>query len=206
LPALRAHRPKPIDTPDQRDRAGERRRPTDTIAAFVMARVQQALGQTVIIENVGGASGTIATGRVARADPDGYTLIIGGVNHFRRQRRGLPAELRSVEGLSPISMLRVGADADLSRNSLPATNLKELLVWLKANPDTVTFGTGGLRAHRTSPACRCRKRPATSFSSYRSVARLRHCQSVARGQLTSSSTRLRRAIDRAPAVAHAPTP
>ena len=56
--------------------------PTDTIARIVTARMQQALGQSIIIENVGGASGTIATGKVTRADPDGYTLIIGGVNHF----------------------------------------------------------------------------------------------------------------------------
>src|SRR4029077_17843877 len=55
--------------------------PTDTIGRIVMARAQQILGQTIIIENVGGASGTIGTGRVVRADPDGYTLGIGGAEH-----------------------------------------------------------------------------------------------------------------------------
>jgi len=118
--------------------------PTDTIGRIVMARVQQALGQTVIIENVGGASGTIATGRVARADPDGYTLIIGGVNHFVVNGAVYPLNYDLLKDFAPISMLASGPMLILSRNSLPATNLKELLVWLKANPETVTFGTGGL--------------------------------------------------------------
>ena len=56
--------------------------PTDTIARIVMARAQQLLGQTIVVENVGGASGTIGTGRVVRAEPDGYTIGIGGVNHY----------------------------------------------------------------------------------------------------------------------------
>ena len=118
--------------------------PTDTIGRIVMARVQQALGQTVIIENIGGASGTIATGRVVRADPDGYTLIIGGVNHFVVNGAVYPLNYDLLKDFEPISMLASGPMLILSRSSLPATNLQELLAWLKANPDTVTFGTGGL--------------------------------------------------------------
>jgi tripartite-type tricarboxylate transporter receptor subunit TctC len=118
--------------------------PTDTIGRIVMARVQQALGQTVIIENVGGASGTIATGRVVRADPDGYTLIIGGVNHFVVNGAVYPLAYDLLKDFEPISMLATGPMLILSRNSLPAKNLAELIAWLKANPDSVTFGTGGL--------------------------------------------------------------
>jgi tripartite-type tricarboxylate transporter receptor subunit TctC len=118
--------------------------PTDTIGRIVMARVQQALGQTVVMENIGGASGTLATGRVARADPDGYTLIIGGVNHFVVNGAVYPLNYDLLKDFEPISMLAAGPMLILSRTSLPATNLKELLAWLKANPDTVTFGTGGL--------------------------------------------------------------
>src|SRR2546421_10643476 len=56
--------------------------PTDTIGRIVMQRAQQLLGQTIVIENIGGASGTIGTGRVARADPDGYTIRNGGPHHY----------------------------------------------------------------------------------------------------------------------------
>ena len=118
--------------------------PTDTIARIVMARAQQTLGQTIVIENVGGASGTIGTGRVVRADPDGYALIVGGLNHFVVNGAVYPLNYDLLKDFEPISMLATGPMLILSRNSLPAKNLQELIAWLKANPDTVTFGTGGL--------------------------------------------------------------
>jgi tripartite-type tricarboxylate transporter receptor subunit TctC len=118
--------------------------PTDTIGRIVMARVQQTLGQTIIIENVGGASGTIATSRVVRADPDGYTLIIGGVNHFVVNGAVYPLTYDLVQDFAPISMLAAGPMLVMSRKSLPAKNLAELIAWLKAKPEGVTFGTGGL--------------------------------------------------------------
>ncbi len=117
--------------------------PTDTIARIVTARMQQALGQSIIIENVGGASGTIATGKVTRADPDGYTLIIGGVNHFVVNGAVYPLAYNLVNDFEPISMLSTGPMLIMSRNSLPANNLAELIAWLKANPDKATEGTGG---------------------------------------------------------------
>ena len=118
--------------------------PTDTIGRIVMARAQQILGQTIIIENVGGASGTIGTGRVVRADPDGYTLGIGGPNHYVVNASVYPLSYDLLKDFEPISMLANGPMLIMSRNSLPAKNLAELIAWLKANPDTVTFGTGGL--------------------------------------------------------------
>src|SRR4029079_17270650 len=118
--------------------------PTDTIARIVMARAQQTLGQTIIIENVGGASGTIATGRVVRAEPDGYALIIGGVNHFVVNGAVYPLNYDLLKDFEPISMLSTGPMLIMSRTTLPAQNLQELITWLKANPENVTFGTGGL--------------------------------------------------------------
>jgi tripartite-type tricarboxylate transporter receptor subunit TctC len=118
--------------------------PTDTIGRIVMARAQQILGQTIIIENVGGASGTIGTGRVVRADPDGYTLGIGGPNHYVINASVYPLNYDTLKDFEPISMLSNGPMLIMSRNSLPATNLVELIAWLKANPENVTFGTGGL--------------------------------------------------------------
>jgi len=118
--------------------------PTDTIGRIVMARAQQLLGQTIIIENVGGASGTIGTGRVVRADPDGYTIGIGGPNHYVVNQSVYPLTYDTLKDFEPISMLANGPMLIMSRNSLPAKNLAELVTWLKANPDNVTFGTGGL--------------------------------------------------------------
>jgi tripartite-type tricarboxylate transporter receptor subunit TctC len=118
--------------------------PTDTIARIVMARAQQILGQTIIIENVGGASGTIGTGRVVRAEPDGYTIGIGGPNHYVVNASVYPLNYDLLNDFAPISMLSNGPMLIMSRNSLPAKNLAELVTWLKANPDSVTFGTGGL--------------------------------------------------------------
>ena len=114
--------------------------PTDTIGRIVMARAQQLLGQTIVIENVGGASGTIGTGRVVRADPDGYTIGIGGVNHYVVNASVYPLTYDTLKDFEPISMLANGPMLIMSRNSLPAKNLAELITWLKANPDNVTFG------------------------------------------------------------------
>ena len=118
--------------------------PTDTIGRIVMARAQQLLGQTIVVENVGGASGTIGTGRVVRADPDGYTIGIGGVNHYVVNASVYPLGYDTLKDFEPISMLSNGPMLILSRNSVPAKNLAELIAWLKANRDGVTFGTGGL--------------------------------------------------------------
>jgi tripartite-type tricarboxylate transporter receptor subunit TctC len=118
--------------------------PTDTIGRIVMARAQQLLGQTIVVENVGGASGTIGTGRVVRADPDGYTIGIGGPNHYVVNQSVYTLNYDTLNDFAPISMLSNGPMLIMSRNSLPAKDLKELVTWLKANPDTVTFGTGGL--------------------------------------------------------------
>src|SRR3979490_3074184 len=65
--------------------------PTDTIGALLLERMQASLGQSVVVENVAGAGGTIATGRVARAAPDGYTICIGGWDHFGRTGAAYPA-------------------------------------------------------------------------------------------------------------------
>jgi len=118
--------------------------PTDTIGRIIAQHMQTTLGQTIVIENVGGASGTIGTNRVVRATPDGYTIGIGGVNHYVVNGAVYPLQYDFLKDFLPISMLASGPQLVLSRNNLPATNFKELLAWLKANPDGVTFATGGV--------------------------------------------------------------
>ena len=118
--------------------------PTDTIGRIVAQHMQETLGQSIIIENVGGASGTIGTGRLMRSRPDGYIIGIGGVNHYVVNGAVYPLQYDLVKGFEPISMIATGPQLILSRNTLPAKDLKELLAWLKSNPDNVTFATGGV--------------------------------------------------------------
>ena len=118
--------------------------PASAGGRIVMQRAQQLLGQTIVIENIGGASGTIGTGRVARADPDGYTIGIGGPNHYVVNSSVYTLPYDTLKDFEPISLLSNGPMIIMSRNSLPAKNLSELVAWLKAQGDNVTFGTGGL--------------------------------------------------------------
>src|ERR1043165_2312214 len=106
--------------------------PTDTIGRILMQRAQQILGANIIIENVGGASGTIGTGRLVRADPDGYTIGIGGPNHYVVNASVYPLTYHTLKDFEPISLLSNGPMIIMSRNSLTAHNLPELVAWLKS--------------------------------------------------------------------------
>ena len=118
--------------------------PTDNIGRILAQRMQTSLGQNVIIENVSGASGTIGTTRVARAAPDGYTIGIGGWNHYvvNGAIYALPYDL--LTDFEPVSLLAAGPQVIVAKKAIPANNLRELIAWLKANADNVSFGTGGL--------------------------------------------------------------
>ncbi len=120
--------------------------PTDTIGRILAQRMQVTLGQNVIIENVGGASGTLGTGRVVRAPPDGYTIGLGGWNHYVVNGAVYPLQYDLLNDFAPVSLIAAGPQLILSKKDIPANTLQELIAWLKARPDTVTFGTGGVAA------------------------------------------------------------
>jgi len=115
--------------------------PTDTVARILADHMKTTLGQTVVVENVGGAAGTIAGARVARAAPDGYTLNVGQWT----SNVGGPAITSTpydvINDFEPVSLLTTSYLWILGRKSLPASNLKELIAWLKANPGK---GTGAI--------------------------------------------------------------
>jgi tripartite-type tricarboxylate transporter receptor subunit TctC len=114
--------------------------PTDTIARIVTEGMRPSLGQPIIIENVGGADGSIAVGRVARAAPDGYTISIGNVatHVLNGAAYSLPYDLlNDLEAISRLTDAPAFIDAKLA---LPAKDLKELIAWLKANPDKASAG------------------------------------------------------------------
>ncbi len=117
--------------------------PTDTIARILAERMARTLGQTVVVENVSGAGGSIGVGRVVRAPADGYTVGIGhlGTHVLNGAIYALPYDL--LKDLDPVALVASNPQLLVSRNSLPARDLKELLAWVKANQAKTTFGTGG---------------------------------------------------------------
>ncbi len=107
-------------------------------------RMRTLLGQPIVIENLSGATGSIGTGRVARAAPDGYTVGIG--NWSTHVANGaiyaLPYDVLS--DFEPVALLINFYLIIVAKKALPANNLKELVAWLKANPDKASLGTPGM--------------------------------------------------------------
>ena len=117
--------------------------PIDTLARVVAERMRVPLGQPVIIENVSGAAGNIGVGRVARAAPDGYTLVAGfwGTHVVNGAVYALPYDV--VNDFEPVLLMANNVQVIVGRKTLPADDLKGLIAWLKANPDTAAAGTAG---------------------------------------------------------------
>lgn len=121
--------------------------PTDALARIVAERMRVALGQPVLVENVTGASGTIGIARVARAAPDGYTIVLGNWPSFVVASAiypNLPYDVR--RDFEPIALLPNNPYIVVTRKDLPASDLKGLIAYLKANPDKISAGTGGAGA------------------------------------------------------------
>ena len=111
---------------------------TDAIARIMADRMKGSLGQSVIIENVGGAGGSIAVGRLARAKPDGYTIDIGQWDtHVGSVIYKLSYDLQ--KDFDPIGLISINPQLMVAKKSLPVNDLKSLVAWMKANPGKVTF-------------------------------------------------------------------
>jgi tripartite-type tricarboxylate transporter receptor subunit TctC len=116
---------------------------TDVVGRLVAEGLRTALGQTVVIENVGGATGSIGTARVARAAPDGYTLVVGIWNTHVANGAIYPLQYDVVTDFEPIALLADAPLVFLGKKALPANDLTQLIAWLKANPDKASMGTTG---------------------------------------------------------------
>src|SRR5258706_7499088 len=111
---------------------------TDTAARIIAERMRGPLGKTVVVENVGGAGGSIGVGRVARAAPDGYTLDIGQWDtHVGSIIYPLTYDLQ--KDFEPIGLLSVNPQLMIARKGFPAEDLKGLVAYMKANPGKATF-------------------------------------------------------------------
>jgi tripartite-type tricarboxylate transporter receptor subunit TctC len=116
---------------------------TDTIGRVMAERMKRSLGQPVIVEDVAGAGGTIAFGRVARAAPDGYTLGIGTNSSHVITGATYALQNDLLNDFEPVALLSTGPLVLVGKKALPAGDLKGLIAWLKANPDNAALGFGG---------------------------------------------------------------
>jgi tripartite-type tricarboxylate transporter receptor subunit TctC len=111
---------------------------TDTAARIMGDAMRGPLGQSVVIENVGGANGSIAVGRVARAAPDGYTIDIGQWDtHVGAIIYPINYDLQ--KDFTPIGLMTMNPQLMIARKDFPASDLKGLVAWMKANPGKGTL-------------------------------------------------------------------
>jgi tripartite-type tricarboxylate transporter receptor subunit TctC len=145
---------------------------SDIIGRVVAQGMSASLGQTVTVENAGGADGTIATGRVARAAPDGYTLVLANWNTHVTNAAIYALDYDVVKDFAPVILLPDAPMVLLAKNTVPANNLGEFIAWLKANPDKASFGTAGPGSPPDLLGRLLRKDTGTQFSlvAYRGAA------------------------------------
>lgn len=119
---------------------------TDTVARVTAATMSKLLGQTIVIENATGAGGTIAAARAARAEPDGYTLLIHhiGISTAATLYRKLSYDTKTA--FAPIGLVTNAPMTIIGRPDLPPNSLAELVAYIKTNGDKMTFGNAGLGA------------------------------------------------------------
>jgi tripartite-type tricarboxylate transporter receptor subunit TctC len=117
--------------------------PADLVARTLAEHMRGTLGQPIIVENVTGAGGSIGTGRVARASPDGYTFGIAttATHVYNGAIYDLPYDV--VTDFEPVALLGSLPHIIVTRKTFPPANLHELIGWLKQNPDAASAGTAG---------------------------------------------------------------
>jgi tripartite-type tricarboxylate transporter receptor subunit TctC len=118
--------------------------PTDVIGRLIAERMRVSLNQTVVVENVVGANGSIGVGRVARAAGDGYNLVMGLWNTHVVNGAIYPLQYDVMRDFAPISLIADGPQLIVAKKATAANDLKELIAWLKANPDKASQGHPGV--------------------------------------------------------------
>jgi len=120
--------------------------PTDTVARLIAVPMSKSLGQQLIIENVGGAGGTVGAARVAKAAPDGYTLFLHHIGHSTAPAlyRKLPYD--PLNDFEPIGLINETPMTLVAKKDFPPKDLKSLIAYVKANKDTVNLANAGLGA------------------------------------------------------------
>jgi tripartite-type tricarboxylate transporter receptor subunit TctC len=118
---------------------------SDTVARIIANRVAEILGQPVIVENLGGAGGTIAVSRAAKAAPDGYQVVLGAVDTFAQSQSLFKVPpYDAVADFTPVALAVEQPLILITRTEIPARNLQEFAAYLKTNQDKMQFGSTGV--------------------------------------------------------------
>jgi tripartite-type tricarboxylate transporter receptor subunit TctC len=117
----------------------------DASARMQALALGEILGQTIVVENVGAAAGTVGSGRVAKAAQDGYTMLIGNSGtHVYSQSLYKKAPYDSMADFEPVAIVTGSPRLLVSRKDLPVNNLKEFIAYMKANKDKVQYSSAGV--------------------------------------------------------------
>src|SRR5437667_2614675 len=117
--------------------------PSDAMTRILAERMKTTLGETLLVENVTGAGGSIGVGRAVRSPPDGYTISFGHLGTHVANGAIYKLGYDLVTDLEPVVLLPSNPMIIVSKNAVPAKSLQELLAWLKARPTPATAGTAG---------------------------------------------------------------
>ncbi|MEJ8310086.1 tripartite tricarboxylate transporter substrate-binding protein [Agrobacterium larrymoorei] len=120
--------------------------PTDTVARLVAESMSKDLGQQIIVENVGGAGGTLGAGRVASADPDGYTILLHHIGMATSDTLYRKLAYKTLDAFDYVGLVTEVPMTILSRKNLETKDLKGLIDYAKANKDKVTVANAGIGA------------------------------------------------------------
>ncbi|HEU5463409.1 MAG TPA: tripartite tricarboxylate transporter substrate binding protein BugD [Candidatus Binatia bacterium] len=120
--------------------------PTDTVARLIAQPMSKTLKQQVIVENVGGAGGTIGAARVARAAPDGYTLFLHHIGQSTAPTLYRKLPYNPITDFEPIGLINEVPMTLVARKDFPPKDVKELITYLKVNKDKVTYANAGIGA------------------------------------------------------------
>jgi tripartite-type tricarboxylate transporter receptor subunit TctC len=118
--------------------------PGDTITRVFAGAMQKHLGQQMVVDNTAGASGSIGTAKVARAKPDGYTLLMIHVSHATNQAMYKSLPYHPVDDFEPVGRATSGPMVIVARNDFPAKNLNEFVAYVKANSAKVSLAHAGV--------------------------------------------------------------
>jgi tripartite-type tricarboxylate transporter receptor subunit TctC len=116
---------------------------SDVLMRVIAERMRQSLAQPIIVENVSGASGSIGVGRVARAAPDGYTLVQGNWSTHVANGAVYSLQYDLLKDFAPVGLIVSNPVLIAAKKGVPADTLKDLIAWLKANPGKASQGTSG---------------------------------------------------------------
>jgi tripartite-type tricarboxylate transporter receptor subunit TctC len=118
---------------------------TDVAGRLLLNAMSKTLGQNIVVENVGGASGTVGMGRVTRANPDGYTLGVGTIGtHVIVPALSKKPPYDAIAQFEPIGLIGSAGMTLIARPNMPAKSLKEFVSYLQANKSKVNYGSAGI--------------------------------------------------------------